>query len=75
MNLEFRESRLQEAWHRVYGDRPMPVNLLTRINWECLHDFRVVGHCTADAAGEIVGLSVDGDDILELPICRTANQL
>ena len=59
MDLEFREIRLQEAWHRVNGDRPMPANLLTLKSWECVHDSRVVGHCTADAAGEMVGLSVD----------------
>jgi ribosomal protein S18 acetylase RimI-like enzyme len=60
MDLEFRESQLLETWHRVNGDKPMPANLLTLKSWECVHDSRVVGHCTADTAtGEIVGLSVD----------------
>lgn len=60
MDLEFREGRLQEAWHRVNGDKPMPANLLTLRSWECVHNSRIVGHCTADTiTGEIVGLSVD----------------
>ena len=60
MNLEFRKARLQDQWHRLNGDKPMPASALTLLSWECVHDFKVVGHCTADmATGEIIGLLVD----------------
>jgi ribosomal protein S18 acetylase RimI-like enzyme len=60
MDLEFREADLQDAWKHKYGDNPMPAEVLALRSWRCLHNSRVIGHCTANiVTGEIIGLSVD----------------
>ncbi|MEJ0008882.1 MAG: GNAT family N-acetyltransferase [Steroidobacteraceae bacterium] len=44
----------------MHGDLPVPGAVLALRSWECLHESRVVGHCTANTTtGEIIGLSVD----------------
>ena len=60
--MEYHDANLQAAWRRVHGDSPMPEILGSLRGWECFHDSRRVGHCSANVAtGEILGLEVDHD--------------
>ena len=64
MQLEYRETRLQELWSELHHREPTPAELSSEQikSWECAHQSRVVGHCIGNVAtGEIVGLSVHAD--------------
>jgi ribosomal protein S18 acetylase RimI-like enzyme len=60
VELEFRETNMQQAWRSTHDDSPMPPEVHSMGGWECIDASRKVGHCLGNSAtGEIVLLSVD----------------
>ena len=55
----YRETPLEDLWHQSHPDASIPTQLGQYINWQCVFESQVVGHCTGNLlTGEIVGLAV-----------------